>query len=328
MRRRILLALLPFLLVVVGSTLGYIIFWHYPLIDAFYMTVITVATVGFREVRPLTSAGQLFTVAVILAGLVSGGYALTRITESLLEAQFKGVWEARRMDKTINALHGHTVLAGMGRVGNAVARTLDAEGADFVVVDLDEDAIQLAREAGWLFVQGDATEEEVLVRAGIERAGALITSLDTDALNLFVTVTARALSPSIFIVARSSHESTEAKMVKAGANRVLTPNLIGGRRMATMVLHPTVSDYLDLVSHGEAVEFRLQEVELGPNSRFAGQTLAQARVRETTGAYVLALCHPDGAIDANPSPESVMNAGDRLVTLGTQSQVDALAEDA
>lgn len=230
------------------------------------------------------------------------------------------------MDKRISVLSGHTVLAGMGRVGNAVARTLNEENAPFVVVDTDDDAITFARDEGWLYVQGDATEEEHLLRAGILQAGSLVASLDTDAQNLFVTVTARSLNPDIFIVARSSHESTEAKMLNAGANRVLTPNLIGGRRMATMVLHPTVSDYLDLVSQGSHVEYRLQEVEVRPESRFAGKTLGEARVRETTGAYVLALCHSDGSIDANPLPDSVMRAGDRLVTLGTQAQVDALAE--
>jgi len=214
----------------------------------------------------------------------------------------------------------------MGRVGSAVARTLADEGSVFVVIDTCDECIAAARESGWLVVQADATEEEVLRQAGIEHAGALVTALDTDAENLFVTVSARSLNPDLFIVARSSHESTEAKLLKAGANRVLTPNLIGGRRMATMVLHPTVSDYLDLVSHGSGLEYRLQEVELETGSWLDGKSIAEARVREMTGAYILAVRHRDGRIDSNPSAATVVHGGDHLVVLGTGQQVEAIAD--
>jgi len=325
MRRTVVLALLPIAVVAVAGVLGYIVLWDWGFIDAFYMTVITIGTVGFREVRPLTPAGEIFTSALVLAGIVAGGYGLSRVFALLLEGQLLGVWEARRMSKKISDLQNHTVLAGTGRVGAAVARTLAAAGADFVVVDTCDECIAVAREEGWLYVQGDATSEEILIEAGIERAGSIVTALDSDAENLFVTVTARSLNPTMFIVARSSHESTEVKLLKAGADRVLTPNLIGGRRMATMVLHPTVSDYLDLVSHGSGLEYRLQEVELGPGSWLDGRSIADARVRQTTGAYILAVRHRDGRIDTNPSADAVLHAGDHLVVLGTGSQVDAIS---
>ncbi|TLM97729.1 MAG: TrkA family potassium uptake protein, partial [Actinobacteria bacterium] len=195
----------------------------------------------------------------------------------------------------------------------------------FVVVDTGDEQVQMAKDEGWLVIQGDATEEVVLQEAGIGSAAALVTALDTDAQNLFVTVTARSLNPDMFIVARSSHVSSEDKLVKGGANRVLPPNVIGGRRMAMMALNPPISDYLDLVAHGSGVEYRLQEVELRPGSPYDESTIAEARVRELTGAYILAVRHRDGRIDHNPAPDSVLHVGDRLVVLGTESQVSALS---
>lgn len=325
MIRRIVIALIPVVAVIALATLGYALLWGWSPLDALYMTIITVGTVGYREVHPLTDAGKLFTILVILSGIVAGGFALTRIFEALLETRLSGVWEVRRMNRRIGDLDGHTILAGLGRVGTAVARTLTAEGADFVIVDLSDESIEAARDEGWLFVQGDAAEEDVMREAGIGRAGSLVTALDTDAQNLFVAVTARSMNPELFIVARSSHSTTEEKLLKAGANRVLTPNVIGGRRMASMVLHPTVSDYLDLVAHGSGLEYRLQEVAVGVGSRLDGSSIGDARVRATTGAYILAVRREDGAIDSNPSADTVLHAGDQLVVLGTGAQVDSLA---
>jgi voltage-gated potassium channel len=292
------------------------------------MTVITVGTVGFREIHPLSRAGQVFTMVLILAGVAALGFALGQFVEFLLEGHLTGFLEGRRMEKRIEALDGHTIVAGYGRVGNVVARTLADEGSAFVIVDLSSEAGEVAHEEGWAFIQGDATEESVLLDAGIARAGSIVTALSGDAENLFVTVTARALNPEIFIVARSAHESTEAKLVNAGANRTITPNVIGGRRMASMVMHPTVSDYLDIVATGEGVEFRLQEIELTPASCFVGQSLAEARIRERTGAQVVAILMADGRVNANPAADTMLVPGERLVVLGTPGQVAVLTDEA
>jgi voltage-gated potassium channel len=256
------------------------------------------------------------------------GFAFGQLVEFVFEGRIQEILEGRRMGRRLEGLEGHTIVAGFGRVGSVVARALADEGAQFVIVDLADETEVAAREADWLFVRGDATEEEVLVQAGIQRAGSIVTCLSADAENLFVTVTARALNPKVFIVARSSHESTEAKLLKAGANRTITPNVIGGRRMASMVLHPTVSDYLDIVSSGAGVEFRLQEIQLEPQSCYVGQSLAEARIREITGAQVVAILKADGTVDANPSASSVLVAGECLVVLGTVDQVAVLTEKA
>jgi voltage-gated potassium channel len=292
------------------------------------MTVLTVGTVGFNEVHPLDPAGRLFTIFIIFAGVGSLAFAIGQFIEFLLEGHLTNILEVRRMEKRLSQLSGHTIVAGLGRVGSVTARTLADDGASFVVIDSGAEAIQAAEEAGWVVVRGDATEEETLLRAGVERASAVITALSGDAENLFVTISARSLNPQAFIVARSAHESTEAKLMKAGANRVMTPNVIGGRRMASMVLHPTVTDYLELVSGSQGVDFRLQEVELAAESCYVGRSLAEARIRETTGAQVVAILNPDSTVDANPTAATVLRPGQRLVVLGSADQVAVLTEQA
>ena len=328
MNRRTFWALGILLSVFIVGTLGYMFVEGWNLLDSLYMTTITIGTVGFGEVHPLSATGRLFTIGLIIAGVGALGFAFGQLVEFFFEGRIQEILEGRRMGRRLESLSGHTVVAGFGRVGSVVARSLADEGAPFVIIDLADESEVAAREADWLFVRGDATEEEVLDEAGIRRAGSIVTCLSADAENLFVTVTARALNPDVFIVARSSHESTEAKLLKAGANRTITPNVIGGRRMASMVLHPTVSDYLDIVSSGAGVEFRLQEIELGPESCFAGRSLAEARIREITGAQVVAILKADGTVDANPSAASVLVPGERLVVLGTLDQVAVLAERA
>jgi len=328
MTRRLIWAIGLLGAVIVAGTIGYALIERWSVLDSLYMTVITVGTVGFAEVHPLDVPGKLFTMTLILAGVGALGFAFGQLIEFILEGHLTNILEVRRMDKRLASLDGHTIVAGLGRVGSVVARTLADEDKPFVVVDTDPAVVETVRESGWTLVQGDATEEGVLREAGVERAGSIVTALSADAENLFVTITARSLNPDIFIVARSSHESTEAKLVTAGANRVITPNVIGGRRMASMVLHPMVADYLDLVSGARGVEFRLQEVELDGASSYVGLSLAAAGIRETTGAQVVAILSPDGTVDANPSAATVLQPGQRLVVLGSVDQVAVLTDRA
>ncbi len=324
MLRRLVMAALALLAVLVIGTVGYMIISGASLFDALYMTVITVGTVGFAETIPLGDAGRAFTMALILIGFGAMLFALGTFIDFVVEGHLKDLVEGRRMQTGIERLAGHHIVAGLGRVGQSVARLFAEEGAPFVVIDRDPDALELAKGEGWLALDGDATDEEVLERAGVTRAKSLITALDTDSDNLYVTFSARAMSTDLFIVARSSHESAEPKLRRAGADRVMTPNVIGGRRMATMVLHPVVSDYLDLITHGDGVEFRLQEVEVRGSCAFQGKSIKDARVRDITGAYILAVQSSDGAINTNPSSETTLCTGDRLVVLGTAQQLEAL----
>ncbi len=326
MSRRLASALGALFGVLLLGTVGYMIVEGWALFDALYMTVITIATVGFNEVHDLSESGRMFTIVLILSGVGALGFSFGTFIEFIVEGHLRILLEGRRMQKRIEQLTNHNIVAGLGRVGSVVARQLAEEGAPFIVIDRDAECLSEATERDWVRIEGDATDEEVLRAAGIHRAHSLITTLDTDADNVFVALTARTESPDLFIVARSEHESSEPKLRRAGANRVMTPNVIGGRRMATMVLHPVVSDYLDLVTHGDGVEFRLQEITVEKGSAFANTTIKDAAVRDRTGAYILAVMPLDGNVNTNPAPDTVMQVGDRLVVLGTSAQLDTLAE--
>jgi voltage-gated potassium channel len=236
MVRRLGIAFAALAVVLVTGTLGYIVIEGWSVLDALYMTVITVGTVGFREVRALSDAGRVFTMGLIIVGFGAIVFSLGTIIDFMVEGHLTGLLEGRRMDKRIAGMNGHHIVVGMGRVGSVVAAELAESGAPFVVVDSADEPIEHAKAAGWAWVKGDAAEEEILLAAGVERARSLVAALNTDADNLFVTLTARGMNSGLFIVARTTARSAESKLRQAGADGVLTPTDIGGRRMAAMVL--------------------------------------------------------------------------------------------
>ncbi len=325
MRRRVLFAVLLVATVIVVGAAGYMAIEHWGPLDAFYMTVITVGTVGFREVHPLSAAGRLFTMGLILTGVGAIGFALVTVVDFLVEGHLGGMLEEKRMEKRLLAMNGHHIVAGMGRVGSEVARAFSAERIPFVVVEKSPDCARRAAEEGWAVVEGDATEEPVLISAGIERAASLVTALDTDAANVFVTLTARQLNPKLHIVARSTASTSEEKLRRAGADRAITPTVIGGRRMAGMVLRPFVSDYLELVAQGDGGGLRLEEITLEAASALTGMSLREARLQDRTGALVLAVRGTGGDVVANPPSDTMLRVGDRLIVMGSSGQLESLA---
>jgi voltage-gated potassium channel len=220
-------------------------------------------------------------------------------------------------------MSGHVIVCGWGRVGRAVAATVTGHGGDVVVVDRNPDRVE---SQPWPYVVGDVTDDAVLLGAGVERAKVLVAALDTDADNLFLTLSARALNPSLFIVARARVASTEPKLTQAGANRVVNPQSIGGARMAAFCMQPHVAEFLDVVMHDGSLEFRLEEVEVPDGSPVVGCTLRSAHLRDKTGALVLALRRADGAFTTNPEPDTELAAGEVLIAIGTSTQLEALAD--
>jgi voltage-gated potassium channel len=326
--RRLRLALGMLAGVFVFGTVGYVIL-GFSLLDAAYQTVTTVATVGFREVQPLDDVGKVFTIVLILVGVGTALYTFSVVLETLLEGHFGALFGRRRMERQIEAMSGHVVVCGWGRVGRAIAEELTAAHADLVVVERDPDRVSGAAAGtgvgeGVPVVVGDATDDRVLEAAGLSRARALVAALDTDAGNLFVTVSARSLYPDLFIVARARAEESEEKLRRAGADRVVNPQSIGGARIAAFVLQPNVTEFLDVVMHDRALEFRLEEVEVPPGSAIAGQSIRDVHLRDRTGALVLALREPDGAFNTNPAPDTVINAGQVLIAIGTLDELTAL----
>lgn len=326
MSRKLLTAVFVLVGMLVFGTVGYMVVERWGLFDSLYMTVITISTVGFTEIHPLSGAGRVFTIVLLIAGIGALGYSLGTFIDFLVEGHLKGMLEGRHMARQIEGLSDHHIIAGFGRVGLVAASEFAHEGAPFVVIDTSDARIEEVRQRDWAYVKGDATAEETLVAAGIERAKSLIAALDQDADNLFVTVTAKTLNPSIYIVARTIHQSSEQKLLNGGADRVITPTVIGGRRMAGLVLHPSVSDYLDLVTHEADLEYRLQELDLPAGSPIAGKSIRESAVRDRFGAFILAVRGADGVFDTNPSFDRVLAPGDRLVLLGTEKQLAALVQ--
>ena len=306
--------------VFVFGTIGYVLL-GYSVLDAVYQTVTTVATVGFREVHPFDDAGKLFTIVLVLVGVGTALYTFSVVLETLFEGHLRALFGRRRMERQIETLHEHVIVCGWGRVGRAIAGELIAANTDLVVIDLDPARVT---EAALPAIIGDATEDQVLEAAGLVRARALVAALDSDAGNLFVTLSARALRPDLFIVARARIEESEEKLRRAGADRVVNPQSIGGARIAAFVLQPHVTEFLDVVMHDRGLQFRLEEVLVPPESPIAGQSIREAHLRDRTGALVLAIRDEDGSFNTNPSPDTTIRARQVLIAIGTPTELDAL----
>jgi voltage-gated potassium channel len=228
------------------------------------------------------------------------------------------------MKKKISEYSGHYVICGFGRVGEQVAREFERSGKEFIIVDANPESIEHCRECGYPFVQGDAAKDEVLKEARLSTAKGLVACVNSDADNVFVTLSARVLSPDLIIVSRGNTEESYNKLVKAGADKVVSPYAIGGREMATLMLKPMVSDYLDIVTGGGQLELRVEQIKLSCGSPVLGQSIADLKVRQLTGSTILAIRKPGGAFDTNPSPDTVLEENDILITAGTREEISML----
>ncbi len=320
--RRVRIGLGALALVLVVGTVGYLLF-GFGLLDAVYQTVITVTTVGTNPPHRLDDGSKVFTIILILLGVGTALYTFSAVLEVLIEGHMQDLVRRRKMERDIARMSGHVIVCGWGRVGREVARFLANADRDVVVVDRDPDRLI---EVPYASVHGDVTDDEVLHRAGIERAASLVAALDTDADNLYVTVAGKSMRPDLQIIARARNESSEPKLVRAGADRVVNPQQLGGDRMASFVTQPHVVDFVDVVMHDGTLEFRLEELAVSPASPLSGGTLRSAQLRDRTGALVLAIRRPDGGFLTNPSPEDVIEAGDVLISVGTAEQLGMLAQ--
>ena len=310
----------------ITGTLGYVILFGWDLADAAYMTVITLTTVGFREVRELVDFPQrawTMLVAVSGVGIIYGSIGI--VAEAVLAEVSSGRREARQMAETLADLRGHYILCGYGRVGSTVSRELVQSGQRVVVIDILASSLELARSDGHLIVEGDATTDATLRAAGIDRARGLVATIDSDALNVYVTLSARALSAQLFIVARANAEGSEAKLAQAGANRVVSPYTMAGQRIAELAVRPRVADFIDAaLSHGE-LRFSMEELEIAAGGPFDGQTVGQLR---DEGVFTLAIVRGDTDYEPNPPPDRVLVAGESLVVSGSTERLTGMRERA
>jgi voltage-gated potassium channel len=307
---------------IVVGTAGYLVLdpgWR--LLDALYMTVITLTTVGFREVQPLGDAGRIWTMALSLVGvgLIFGTVGI--VAEYLVVEATSGRREAERMVQAVNKLSGHYILCGYGRVGLTVARELVHSGLKVVVIDILPESLARARREGFLEVEGDATEEATLRAAGIERARGLITTIDSDAHNVYVILSARAMNPKLFVVARANTEDSEARLMQAGASRVVSPYTMAGHRLAELAVRPRVVDFIDAaLSHGE-LAFSMEEVEVVAGNELDGMTVGVLR---DSGVFALAIVTGERSYEANPPADRTLKAGETLVVSGSVARLREL----
>ena len=319
--RRVRLGLGTMGLVIVAGTLG---FWAlgFDLLDALYQTILTITTVGSSAERSFSVGGKVFTIFVVLVGAGTALFTFSAVLEVLIEGHMRDLVRRRRMDRDIAHMSNHVIVCGWGRVGREVASFLVTSDRQIVVVDRDSERLG---DLPYAHVVGDVTEDATLVAAGIERASALVAALDTDADNLFVTVASKSMRPDMQIIARARNESSEPKLRRAGADRVVNPQQLGGDRMAAFVTQPHVVDFVDVVMHDGSLEFRLEELAVVDSSRLAGHSLRSAHLRDQTGALVLAIRRPDGSFITNPSPEVIIGSGDVLIGVGTADQLKTLS---
>ena len=318
-------AILLLVAVVTVGTVGYMVFEGWGFLDAFYMTVISITTAGYNEVRQLDTSGRLWTMLVLVSGIGILFYGIVAFVELAVGGTIQKYLGRRRMDSRISKLKDHYVLCGYGRVGRQVAEELAQEGVSFVVIEKDDGNAEECAEHGYLELLGDALEDEVLEAANVRRAKALITALDSDAANVFITLSARKMNPDLFIVSRSDSDKSAAKLEIAGADRTLSPYSVGGRRLASMATQPSVVDFLDVVSRGNReIEFRLEEFLVDKNSPLAENTIGELNVFEQTGARILAIIGENRQFTTNPTAEKQISTGDTLIVLGTPEQVENL----
>ncbi|MDE2483819.1 MAG: potassium channel protein [candidate division NC10 bacterium] len=302
--------------VVITGIAGYHFLEGYTWLEALYMTVITLSTVGFREVRPLSPTGMIFTIALLIGGLGVVFYTAVTITAKVVEGEFQQFFGRKRMEKRIGALADHYLVCGCGRIGEVICRELASKPVPFVVIEQDEERVRKVEEAGYLFLKGDATDEKVLLTAGAMKAKGLFATLPVDADNVFVTLTAKELNPSIFVVARAETERSERTLAHAGADKVISPYAMGGHRMAHAALRPAVVDIIELATHYQSLELQLEEIVVPVGSPCEGVALRDSGLNQEPGVIVVAIKRASGGMIFNPSTDERIEAGDRLVALG------------
>lgn len=310
-----------FTLILTG-TIGYKYLLDLNFVDALYMTVITISTVGYAEVGIMDTEAKFFSIFIIFLSLGTVGYLFTSIVSSFLEGDLKNAWRRRNMESKIESLKGHYILCGAGETGQNAIKQFQRSKVPFIVIDMDESKVMDLIDDKIFAIQGDATLEETLVKARIQYAKGLISSLKKDSDNVYTVLTAREMNENLYIVSRAIEKNAHEKLKRAGANNTISPNEIGGSRMAALMLRPTVISFLDIITHAGEVVLDLEDVVISKEASIAGQTLKEVRIPEKTGLIVLAIRKNNtSSLVFNPNSNEMLNIGDALVVLGKEEQV-------
>ena len=324
-RRQFFFSLVLIVLVIVTGTAGYVVIEKWSLLDAIYMTVTTITTVGYREVHDLSTAGRVFTLFLIVFGVGTILYTLNNAARIVIEGEIQQMFGRRKLEKRIKELRNHYIVGGYGRMGSVICKELKEKGAEFVVIEKEPMAGELVQD-GMLFVRGDATRDEVLKEAGIERAKGLISVLPTDAENLYVVLSAKVLNPDLNIVARAGEEGSEQKLLRAGADRVVSPYHIGGLRIAHTVLKPSVVDFIEFATRSGNIDLQMEEIYVREGAEIAGTTLDECGIGRDLGIIIVAIKRLGGDMKFNPTFRTTIKPGDVLIALGERTKLKVLED--
>jgi voltage-gated potassium channel len=322
--RRFLILAAALLATLITGTVGFALIDHFPLFDAFYMTLITMTTVGYSEIHPLSHAGRVFNSFLIIFGVTTIFIAIGAMTQTIIELEFGDVIGKRRNKRMIDKLKDHFIICGFGRVGRGAASELQHSGVPFVVVDIDPERAERAMTQGMLAVAADSTRDDTLREVGIERARGLVAALATDADNLFVLLSAKGLNPGIYVAARAAEEGAEGKMRRAGADAVFAPYSITGHRLAQSLLRPHVVQFLDFTTKEIGEEIAIEQVQVAVSSEMVSRTIKDMQLRKEVGVIVMAIRKADGSMMFNPPAETAVEGGDFLIVMGRPENLRAL----
>ncbi len=314
------------IVVLAFGTAGYMLIEKWSLLDSLYMTVITITTVGYREIGPMSHTGMVFTIFVVFSGMGLIIYILGLVAQAMVEFQLGSIIGRRKLLSKIRSMRNHYIICGFGRIGKIICRELKANHIPTVLID-NGAGVELAKEQEEIpIIRGDATSEDILLDAGIERARGLVSVVRSDADNVFITMSARGLNPNLFILSRAEEEHTEKKLMRAGANRVVMPYHIGGQKMAHAIVKPVVSDFLEFTVHNRRIGLEMGEVLVSGNSQLSGVKLADSGIRQQMDVIIIAIQKRDGEMRFNPSSQTQIDPGDTLIALGKSEDISRLAK--
>lgn len=322
--RPIFISIFVLLLLVFIGTTGYMTIEHWGLLDSLYMTVITLATIGFQEVHNMSDAGRIFTIFLVIFGVGLLGYTLGKVVQIAFEGQLQRVIWRTKVEKKLAQIKDHYIICGYGRMGSLICREFAARPVPFVVIENNPAVLEKLEDERYLYIRGNATEDETLLKAGIKRAKGLISVVTSDTENVYITLSARGLNPDLYILARSGEPGSEAKLKQAGANKVVSPYQIGGQRMAQAILRPNVVDFIEIATGRSHMDLQMEEICIPEGSPYNGQTLIGSGFRKDTGVIIVGIKKSNGKMVFNPDSSSLIECNDTLIVLGEPRAITKL----
>ncbi|MCX5841425.1 MAG: potassium channel protein [Deltaproteobacteria bacterium] len=318
-------ALFGLLLIIIVATLGYHFIEGWDFVDSIYTAIVTLSTVGYGDFSPQTWEGKLFTVILIIFGVGTMFYTVVLLAETMVETRLRALTGRGKLKKMIAKMKNHYIICGCGRIGHLICQELKADKIDFVVIDDNPEVIQGIEEEGFVYYRGDATQDKTLINAGIKRAKGIVCVLPTDAENLYVILTAKELNQNIFILSRSEEEESEHRLLRAGADRVMSPYTLGGMRMAMAILRPAMLDFIEITTRRQSLELRMEELPVCDGSPIIGKSLEESEIRHNYGLIIVAVKKDSGKMIFNPLASYVIEKGDKLIAMGEDENVKRFA---